>query len=207
MYVLDLIQHIVYTNPGSLQAQSRARYSRQHAPIGKFAQNSTGQDVQWRCDKLRVPTNLPPTGSMDGCNLFAVAYSIKVYMFGSGTAKNASITFNITVGNDTGVPQSGASSHTANEEWYDHTIAIDLNQSFSPFYLGGATGRDPLATASFTESMAYPTSPPLTPLTTGHSMPTESNALVPPPSYEELFLFPTHGSQSDDEQTRNSSTP
>ena len=206
--VAYFIQHVVSTNPQLSHAQFHASYSRIVAPIGLFTSVSHSTERRWTCNKLCVPYDLPPTGSLEGCNFFAVSYSIKVYMFASGTAKNASITFDITVGNDMGIPQSEANGHTSEEHWYDHTIAIDRNATSTPFYLGGATGRDPLMLESFTESVAYPSSPPPTPGTTWPSLPTEGDTLVQPPSYEDLFSHPTnHPNQTvNDDQARDSPT-
>ena len=176
-----LIQHINYTNPKCPQAKRQANYTRLYVTIGQFPGS---QNTTWNSNKLCVSESLPPSGATEGCQYFAVSYSVKVFMAGSGTAKNASITFDITVGNDLSIPQSAQPTLNTEAEWYEQTVDFNhtgVDQS-SPFYLGGATGEDPLAvTGSFSESMDLLLPKPRT-LSVAETDPT-----MQPPSYHELF--------------------
>lgn len=181
-----LIQHIAYTNPKCPQTRRQAHYTRLYATIGQF---SGSQNTAWDSNKLCIPESLPPSGATEGCQYFAISYSVKVFMISSGTAKNASITFDITVGNDLGIPQSESAQLTLNAgtEWYEQTVdfndtSADQSTAASPFYLGGATGEDPLAaTGSFSESMDLLHPKPRT------LSKTEADPTMRPPSYHELF--------------------
>lgn len=181
-----LIQHIAYTNPKCPQAKRQAHYTKLTATIGHF---SYTQNTPWSTNTVWIPDNLPPSGATEGCQFFAISYSIKVYMFSSGTAKNASITFDITVGNDLGIPQPESAQPTVNGggNWYEQTvdfndIAVDQATAPSPFYLGGATGEDPLAaTGNFSESMDLLLPKPKT------LSATDTDPTVRPPSYHDLF--------------------
>ena len=191
-----LIQHIAYTNPRVLQAKRQAHYSRLSATIGQFAHSPTMQNIPWTCNRLHIPENLPPSGATEGCQYFAITYSVKVFMIGSGTAKNASITFDIIVGNDLGIPQYERAQPTLNEEaeWYEQTV--DFNDTaipVSPFYLGGATGMDPLsATGSYSESMDLLAPKPRRVSGPDTDRP-DTDTTIQPPSYHELFPDPIEG--------------
>jgi hypothetical protein len=180
-----LIQHVAYTNPKCPQAKRQAHYTKLITTIGQF---SSTQNTPWTSSMVYIPDYLPPTGATGGCQFFAISYSIKVFMFSSGTAKNASVTFDITVGNHLGIPQTDNAQSTFNTaaEWYEQTV--DFNDTSnnqptaSPFYLGGATGEDPLvATGSFSESTDLLLPKPTT-LSAADTDPT-----LPLPSYHDLF--------------------
>lgn len=203
-----LIEHVAYTNPKCLQAKRVATYSRTMAHIGQFACLSRAQNVQWTCDNLHIPDDFPPSGATEGCTFFAVKYFVKLCMLGSGTAKNTAITFNISIGNDLGIPQLEAAMPTLNQEaeWYEQTVDINQLADSSPtFYLGGANGVDPFTTESYSESVDLPVSPPLTPITpqprrTSVTV-TNDDPLMQPPSYDELFPITTQGTNdTTDEQ-------
>lgn len=184
-----LIQHIAYTNPRCPQAKRQAHYTKLATTIGQF---SHSQNTPWTNNSICIPENLPPSGATEGCQFFAISYSIKVCMFSSGTAKNASITFDITVGNDLGIPQSEQAQPTLNAEaaWYDdfNDTAADQSTAVSPFYLGGATGEDPLAaTGSFSESTNLLLPKPRT------LSVTDTDPTMQPPSYHDLFPDMTRG--------------
>ena len=179
-----LIQHIAYSNPRCPQAHRKAHYSRLSADIGHFLPSP---HVPWTCNKLVIPADLPPSGGTEGCRYFAISYSMKMFMIASGTAKNAIVTFDITVGNCLAI---GPCQRAQQIEWYEQTL--DLGDSApttyqpipdEPFYLGGATGVDPLvATESYSEFTDA-----LIPEHKTLSATDINTTTMQPPSYQELF--------------------
>ena len=191
-----LIQNIAYTNPNCLLGERKVSYSRQISHIGQFTHSTSVQNVQWICENLYIPASLLPSGSTEGCSFFVITYSVKVCMIGSGTAKNASITFNINVGNDSETPLFEVLPSTLNEPAERHEETVDLNHtdnscsSHPIFYLGGAN-EDPLSTDSFSEYVDMPTSPPFTQFSLARRVSlTDNDTLMQPPSYDELFPNP-----------------
>ena len=182
-----LIQNIAYTNPKCPQAKRQAHYTKLVTTIGQF---SSSQNMPWTSSMVYIPDYLPPSGATEGCQFFAISYSIKVFMLSSGTAKNASPTFDITVGNHLGIPQAENVQPTLNAaaEWYEQTVdfndtATNQSTASSPFYLGGATGEDPLVTTgNFSESTDL-----LLPRPTAPSATDTDPATLPLPSYHDLF--------------------
>ena len=116
-----LIQHIAYTNPKCPQAKRKAHYTKLTTTIARF---SHSENTPWTSKVVCIPENLPPTGATEGCQYFDISYSIKVtlFMISLGlTAKKASITFDIMVGNDLGIPQPQPTL-SATAGWYEQTV-------------------------------------------------------------------------------------
>ena len=198
-----LIQHVVYTNPRCLQANRQAHYSRSSAAIGQFARSLRMQNIPWTC-MFRIPDNLPPSGATEGCQYFAISYTLKVFMVGSGTAKSASITFDITVGNGLVIPQTESAQLTLNNEAQRYEQTVDFNDTaedqsipVDPFYLGGGIGVDPfMATGSYSESTVFLSPQPRRVSVPDTDAGTDTDITMQPPSYHELFPAPTEGSHN-----------
>ena len=91
---LYFIQHTKYTIDESKSATTTYLLS---VIPNVFSHRGTCQTT-WACSGLRIPNTIVPSGSTLPID---VQYSIKVSMFASGTAKNATVVIPITVGSQT----------------------------------------------------------------------------------------------------------
>ena len=171
-----LIQHVSYTNPRHPQVKRQAHYSRLSVTIGKF---SGSQNTPWSSDKLCIPEDLPPSGATDGCQFFAISYSIKVVMIGSGTTTNSSATYDIIVGNDLGVPRSESAHSTLNAETEWHEQLQIINTATST--LGGESNRVGPIPEARSVNLLLPKPAIL------HVSAANTDTTMQPPSYYELF--------------------
>ena len=62
----------------------------------KFAHS---QGLSWSYSKLFIPTNIPAYAATEGFNFFSISYFVNVTVKTSGTAEDATVLFDITVGN------------------------------------------------------------------------------------------------------------
>ena len=129
----------------------------------KFAA-SPSQGISWSYNKLRIPMHLPPSAATEGCNYFSISYYVKVSMESSGTAKNATVTFDITIGNAyLCALQPERAQPTLNEEfgWTPERgkSAADIHSNFS--LSSGATGVNSLPAADLPHHTFEPTAPQL----------------------------------------------
>lgn len=187
-----LIEHTAYCNPRDSTFKGDIHCTRSAVTIGKFAAHS--QNVSWSCNKLHIPENLASSGATEGCQFASNSYYVEVFMKSSGTAKNAIITIDITVGNDWDAPQPEGAQLTevgSDEPSSDVNNAAD-EQSMNPLCIASAVGVDSLLAAgrcSEPTDLLVPT-PRMLPVTD------IDTAVVPPPSYHELFPNSDEGRHS-----------
>ena len=182
---VSLVQQVIYNYPESYDESCVTKVKEYTLLTGtskKFAA-SPSQGISWSYNKLRIPMHLPPSAATEGCNYFSISYYVKVSMESSGTAKNATVTFDITIGNAyLCALQPERAQPTLNEEfgWIPERgkSAADVHSNFS--LSSGATGVNSLPAADLPHHTFEPT-----PMTLSA---TDTSTTVQPPSYYELFL-------------------
>ena len=189
-----LIEHTVYRNPRDSSFKKDIHCTRLAVTIGKFATHS--QNISWSCNKLHIPENLMSSGATEGCPFASISYYVEVFMKSSGTAKNAIITIDITIGNDWDTPQPERAQLTE-VGWHEPTLDVNSvadDRSMNPFCIDGAVGVDSLLAAGRCSEPAEPVdlfmpTPRMLPVT-------DTDTAVQPPSYHELFPNSAEGSHS-----------
>ena len=135
----------------------------------------------WSCNSLRIPNTIVPSGSTHPID---VHYSIKVSMFASGTAKNATAMIPITIGS--------SYNHTASSSIHPEentTVAVNASPpsitSLNPSLHQSTSSTYPATRSSSLSLSALPTYPPTSVNPSQHlSMPSINPARTST-SYEE----------------------